>query len=155
MDDGNGGTILVTPWRAAQMGGAKNINGPGDWMMVRASQQGLPGAASTLSPNSAPKQEARSVAQAALAKVQKQAASAPAPVNGTPTSSANGGTVARNAQGNIDPQLTDALNDKDYDYHPTLNGQPYSPQIGHSPPPAVLDDMQKQTVARNELAKNF
>jgi hypothetical protein len=56
MPDGSGGSIKVAPWKAAQMSGAKNINGPGDWMMVRASQLGMPGAASTLSGNSAQKQ---------------------------------------------------------------------------------------------------
>ena len=152
MDDGNGGKIKVAPWKAAQMSGAKNINGPGDWIMVRASQAGVPGAASTLSPNSAPKQEARSVAQAALDKAQKNQAAAPDPTNGAPRSS-NGVGTARNAQGNIDPQLTEALHDTKYDYHPTNNGEPYTPQIGHTPPPAVMEDMKNQTAARNELAK--
>jgi hypothetical protein len=153
MDDGNGGKIKVAPWKAAQMGGAKNINGPGDWMMVRASQSGLPGAAATLSPNSAQKQEARATAQAALEKVQKMHEDAPATnPDGTPKSS-NGVSAARNAQGNIDPQLTTALHDKDYDYKPTNNGEEYKPQIGHTPPQAVLDDMKKQTDARNDLAK--
>lgn len=151
--DGNGGTIKVAPWKAAQMGGAKNINGPGDWMMVRASQKSLPGAASTLSPNSAPKQEARSVAQAELAKAQQQHNAAPATTaDGTPKAS-NGVGTARNAQGNVDPKLTDALHDTDFDYKPSLNGTPYTPQIGHTPPPSVMDDMKKQTDARNDLAK--
>ncbi len=152
MDDGNGGKIKVAPWKAAQMGGAKNINGPGDWMMVRASQTGLPGAASTLSGNSAPKQEARSVAQAALNKVQQQHDAAPAPADGTPKPQ-NGTGTARNAQGNIDPKLTDALHDDKYDYKPTNNGAPYTPQIGHTPPPPVAEDMKNQTAARNDLAK--
>jgi hypothetical protein len=152
MDDGNGGKIKVAPWKAAQMGGAKNINGPGDWMMVRASQQGLPGAAATLSPNSAPKQAARAAAQSALDTAQKQHDDAPDPASGAPKP-VNGVGSARNAQGNIDPKLTDALHDTDYDYKPTNNGVPYTPQIGHSPPPPVMDDMKKQTDARNDLAK--
>jgi hypothetical protein len=151
--DGNGGTIQVPMWKKAQMAGAKNINGPGDWIMVRASQANLPGAAATLSPNSAPKQEARTVAQSALTQAQKTQAAAPPPVNGAPASAAQGGT-ARNAQGNIDPKLTDALNDKDFDYKPSNNGVPYTPQIGHTPPPPVMDDMKKQTDARNALAKD-
>lgn len=153
MDDGNGGKIKVAPWKAAQMGGAKNINGPGDWMMVRASQQGLPGAASTLSGNSAPKQVARATAQAALDKVQKQHDEAPPPASGVPKP-ANGVGTARNAQGNIDPKLTEALHDTKYDYKPTLNGEPYTPQIGHTPPPSVLEDMKNQTEARNALKKD-
>jgi hypothetical protein len=154
MDDGNGGKIKVAPWKAAQMGGAKNINGPGDWMMVRASQTGLPGAASTLSGNSAQKQEARAVAQAALDKVQKQHdAAPPTQADGTPKP-ANGVGAARNAQGNVDPKLTDALHDAQYDYKPTNNGQAYTPVIGHSPPPNVMDDMKKQTEARNALARD-
>ena len=152
MDDGNGGKIKVAPWKAAQMGGAKNINGPGDWMMVRASQQGLPGAASTLSGNSAPKQAARAAAQTALNQVQKQHDEAPEPASGVPKP-ANGVGTARNAQGNIDPKLTEALHDDKYNYTPTNNGEKYTPQIGHSPPPAVQEDMKNQTAARNELAK--
>jgi hypothetical protein len=153
MPDGNGGTIKVAPWKAAQMSGAKNINGPGDWIMVRASQQSLPGAASTLSQNSAPKQEAHSVAQAALDKAQAAHAAAPATnPSGTPKSQ-NGTGAARNAQGNIDPQLTEALHDDKYDYKPTNNGQPYNPQIGRTPPPPVMEDMKNQTAARNDLAK--
>jgi hypothetical protein len=152
MDDGNGGKIKVAPWKAAQMGGAKNINGPGDWMMVRASQTNLPGAASTLSGNSAQKQEARKVAQAALDKVQKQHDDA-TPTDGAPKA-ANGVGTARNAQGNIDPKLTDALHDDKYDYKPTNNGEPYTPAIGHSPPPTVAEDMKNQTTARNSLAKD-
>jgi hypothetical protein len=153
MPDGNGGSIKVAPWKAAQMSGAKNINGPGDWMMVRASQMNLPGAASTLSPNSAPKQEAHSVAQAALDKAQAAHAAAPATnPSGTPKSQ-NGTGAARNAQGNIDPQLTDALHDDKYDYAPSNNGTPYKPQIGATPPPQVMEDMKNQTAARNDLAK--
>jgi hypothetical protein len=153
MDDGNGGKVTVPAWKAAQIAGAKNINGPGDWIMVNASQRGLPGASATLSANSAPKQEARKVAQTALDKAQAQRAAAPPPVDGTPPSASDGMGVARNAQGNIDPKLTDALNDKDFDYKPSNNGVPYTPQIGHSPPPSVMDDMKKQTDARNDLAK--
>lgn len=153
MDDGNGGKIKVAPWKAAQMGGAKNINGPGDWMMVRASQQGLPGAAATLSGNSAQKQAARAAAQAALDKVQKQHDDAPEPASGAPKP-VNGVGTARNAQGNIDPKLTDALHDDKYDYTPTNNGEEYKPQIGHSPPPTVMEDMKNQTAARNSLAKD-
>jgi hypothetical protein len=153
MPDGNGGSIKVAPWKAAQMSGAKNINGPGDWIMVRASQQSLPGAASTLSQNSAPKQEAHAVAQAALDKAQAAHEAAPATnPSGTPKSQ-NGTGSARNAQGNIDPQLTTALQDPDFDYKPSNNGEEYKPQIGYAPPPAVLDDMRKQTDARNDLAK--
>jgi hypothetical protein len=153
MDDGSGGKIKVAPWKAAQMGGAKNINGPGDWMMVRASQTGLPGASSTLSPNSAQKQEARATAQAALTQVQKQHDAAPATqADGTPKPQGAAGAV-RNAQGNIDQKLTEALQDKDYDYKPSNNGTLYVPQIGHTPPPSVMDDMNKQTAARNDLAK--
>jgi hypothetical protein len=152
IDDGNGGTLTVPAWRAAQLAGAKNINSPGDWIMVNASQRSLPGAASTLSPNSAPKQEARAVAQSALEKATAQRAAAPPP-NGAPQPSPNGVGTARNAQGNIDPQLTEALHDTKYDYKPTNNGQPYSPVIGHTPPQAVLDDMKNQTTARNDLKK--
>lgn len=154
MDDGNGGKIKVAPWKAAQMGGAKNINGPGDWMMVRASQTGLPGAAATLSGNSAQKQVARAEAQAALTKVQKQHADAPEDTAGGVPKAANGVGTARNAQGNIDPKLTDALHDDKYNYTPTNNGAEYKPQIGHTPPASVLDDMKNQTAARNGLAKD-
>jgi hypothetical protein len=152
MDDGNGGKIKVAPWKAAQMGGAKNINGPGDWMMVRASQIGLPGAAATLSQNSAQKQEARTIAQSALTKVQKLHDAEPAPTDGTPKP-VNGVGAARNMQGNIDPKLTDALHDDKYTYKPTNNGEPYIPQIGHTPPPSVAEDMKNQTAARNDLAQ--
>jgi hypothetical protein len=154
MDDGNGGKVTVPAWKAAQIAGAKNINGPGDWIMVNASKNGLPGAAATLSPNSAPKQEARKVAQAALDKAQAQRAAAPAPVDGTPPSASGGIGVARNAQGNIDPQLTTALQDSKYKYTPTNNGASYNPQIGQTPPPSVLEDMKNQTAARNNLAKD-
>jgi hypothetical protein len=150
--DGNGGTIQVPMWKKAQMAGAKNINGPGDWVMVRASQANLPGAASTLSPNSAQKQEARSVAQSQLDKATAQRAAAPPATNGAP-SPVNGVGTARNAQGNIDPQLTTALQDTKYKYSPTNNGEEYKPQIGHTPPPPVMEDMKNQTNARNELAK--
>jgi len=153
MPDGKGGSIKVAPWKAAQLSGAKNINGPGDWMMVRASQQGLPGAASTLSPNSAPKQEARSVAQAALDQVQSQHAAAPdTNPSGTPKSQ-NGTGAVRNAQGNVDTELTNALHDPKYDYKPSNNGEPYTPGIGKTPPPTVMEDMKNQTAARNDLAK--
>ena len=155
MPDGNGGSIKVAPWKAAQMSGAKNINSPGDWMMVRASQQNLPGAASTLSPKSAPKQEAHAVAQAALDKVtaaqQKNPPAATTP-GGAPAPTAGVGT-ARNAQSNIDPQLTEALHDEKYRYTPTMDGKPYKPQIGATPPPAVQDDMKNQAAARNDLKK--
>jgi len=154
MPDGSGGTVQVPLWQKARMQGASNINSVGDWVMARASQAGLPGASSTLSPNSAPKQEARTVAQAAVDKATKQRAAAPAPVNGSPPSAANGGTVARNAQGNIDPKLTDALNDKDFDYTPSNNGVPWKPKIGSTPPPPVMEDMQKQTAARNQLKQD-
>jgi hypothetical protein len=150
--DGSGGSLKVAPWRAAQLSGAKNINSPADWIGVRASQMGLPGAASTLSPNSAPKQESRAVITNALSQVQKQAAAAPPATNGS-TNPVNGVGTARNAQGNIDQPLTDALHDEDYHYHPSNNGVPYTPTIGHTPPPAVQDDMNKQTAARNDLAK--
>jgi hypothetical protein len=153
MDDGNGGKIKVAPWKAAQMGGAKNINGPGDWMMVAASQKGLPGAASTLSPNSAPKQEARKVAQTALDQVQAKSDAAPDTTTSGVPKPVNGVGTARNAQGNIDPQLTEALHDTKYTYKPSNNGETYTPQIGHTPPPNVMDDMKNQTTARNELAK--
>jgi hypothetical protein len=153
MDDGSGGKIKVAPWKAAQMGGAKNINGPGDWMMVRASQQGLPGAAATLSGNSAQKQEARATAQAALTKVQKQHDTAPAPTSGEPKPQNGTGTVT-SAQGSVNRPLTDALHDDKYDYKPTNNGVEYTPQIGHTPPPPVLEDMKNQTTARNSLAKD-
>jgi len=148
--DGNGGTIQVPMWRKAQLAGAKNINGPGDWIMVRASQTGLPGAASTLSPNSAPNQEARSVAQKALDAAQKtQSAAPPTTAAGTPKQGA-----ARNAQGNIDPKLTDALNDTDFKYTPKLpDGTPYVPKIGSTPPPSVQKDMDGQTAARIALKK--
>jgi hypothetical protein len=150
--DGNGGTIQVPMWKKAQMAGAKNINGPGDWIMVRASQANLPGAAATLSPNSAPKQEARTVAQSALTQAQKTQGAAPPATNGAP-SPVNGIGTARNAQGNVDPQLTAALQDSKYKYSPSNNGEPYQAQIGHTPPPAVMEDMKNQTAARNELAK--
>jgi hypothetical protein len=150
--DGNGGTIQVPMWQAAKMLGAQNINSPGDWVMVNASRAGLPGASSTLSANSAPKQEAHKVAQAAIDKATQQSATPPPPVNGAPAP-VNGVGTARNAQGNVDPQLTTALQDTDYDYKPTLNGSPYVPKVGATPPPAVLDDMNKQTAARNDLAK--
>jgi hypothetical protein len=153
MPDGSGGSIKVAPWKAAQMSGAKNINGPGDWMMVRASQLGMPGAASTLSGNSAQKQEARATAQSALDNVQGQHAAAPATNPSGQPKSQNGTGSARNAQGNIDPQLTDALHDDKYDYTPTNNGQPYKPAIGATPPPQVMEDMKNQTAARNDLAK--
>jgi hypothetical protein len=151
--DGNGGTIQVPMWKKAQMAGAKNINGPGDWIMVRASQSSLPGAASTLSPNSAPKQEARTVAQSALTKAQAAQSSQPPATNGAP-SPVNGVGTARNAQGNVDPQLTTALQDTKYKYAPSNNGVPYAPQIGHTPPPPVMEDMKNQTAARNQLAKD-
>lgn len=153
MDDGQGGKIKVAPWKAAQMGGAKNINGPGDWMMVRASQLGMPGAASTLSGNSAQKQAAQAAAQDALDKAQKHHDEAPPPTSGAPKP-VNGVGTARNAQGNIDPKLTDALHDDKYDYTPTNNGVEYKPQIGHTPPPNVMEDMKNQTAARNNLAKD-
>lgn len=153
MDDGKGGKIKMAPWKAAQISGAKNINGPGDWMMVRASQLGLPGAASTLSGNSAQKQAARATAQSALDKVQKQHDDAPAQASGAPKP-VNGVGTARNAQGNVNPQLTTALHDDKYDYTPTNNGEEYKPQIGHTPPPSVLEDMKNQTAARNNLAKD-
>jgi hypothetical protein len=147
--DGNGGTVQVPMWRKAQLAGAKNINGPGDWIMVRASQSNLPGAASTLSPNSAQKQEARAAAQTALDKATQQRTAAPDTTTaGTPKQG-----VARNAQGNVDPKLSEALNDDKYAYHPTLNGQPWTPKIGSTPPPSVMEDMKNQTAARNELAK--
>lgn len=152
IDDGSGGKLTVPAWRAAVIAGAKNINGPGDWIMVNASHQGLPGAASTLSPNSAQKQAARSTAQDAVDKATAQRAAAPS-VNGAPAPSPTGVGTARNAQGNIDQQLTDALHDTKYDYKPSNNGEPYTPSIGHTPPPPVMDDMKKQTDARNELAK--
>ena len=149
MPDGNGGTIQVPLWRKAQLQGAKNINSVGDWVMVRASQTGLPGASATLSPKSAQKQEAIATATAAVDKATQQRATAPATkADGTPQAGA-----ARNAQGNIDPKLTDALNDDKYTYKPTLNGQPWKPQIGATPPPSVAEDMKNQTEARNDLAK--
>jgi hypothetical protein len=159
MPDGNGGSIKVAPWKAAQMGGAKNMNGPGDWIMVQASQKGLPGGASTLSPNSAQKQEAHRVAQSALTKVQQQQSSAPAPTSGAPAP-VNGVGTARNAQGNIDPQLTDALHDTKYDYKPlvfdTKSGQqkPYQGAVGSTPPTSVLDDMKDQQKARSDLRQS-
>lgn len=153
MDDGNGGKVTVPAWRAAQLAGVKGINGPGDWIMVNASKNNLPGAAATLNSNSAPKKEARIVAKKALDTAQKQRAAAPAPVDGTPPTSAVNGGVSRNAQGNIDPKMTEALQDTKYRYAPTNNGAPYKPQIGQTPPPAVAEDMKNQTTARNELAK--
>jgi hypothetical protein len=153
LDDGNGGKIKVAPWRAAQIGGATNIHGPGDWIMVSASQRGLPGASATLSPNSAPKQEAQRVAQSALDTAQKQRDNAPNPASGVPKP-VNGVGTARNVQGNIDPKLTDALHDDKYNYTPTNNGEPYKAAIGHTPPPAVQEDMKNQTSARNSLAKD-
>jgi hypothetical protein len=148
--DGNGGTVQVPMWKKAQLAGAKNINGPGDWIMVRASQANLPGAAATLPAASAPKQEATKIAQAALDKAQAQRAAAPPTTDGgTPKEGA-----ARNAQGNVDQALTTALADKKFDYMPSNNGVPWQPRIGATPPPPVMDDMKKQTDARNALAKN-
>jgi hypothetical protein len=155
MPDGNGGSIRVTPWQAARMAGATNINGPGDWIMVQAQMKKLPGAAggAAQNPNGAHMQEARSVAQSALDQVQAEHAAAPATnPSGTPKSQ-NGIGTARNAQGNIDPKLTEALHDPDFDYKPTNNGVPWKGGIGTTPPQAVLDDMKKQTDARNDLAK--
>jgi hypothetical protein len=149
MDDGSGGKVTVPAWKAAQLSGAKNINGPGDWIMVNASARGLPGAASTLSPNSAPKQEARKVAQAALDKAQQQRASAPAPVD--PSRQVGAATTP---QGQLDPKLSDALKDTKYDYKPSNNGVPYEPAIGKTPPPPVAEDMKNQTEARNGLLKD-
>jgi hypothetical protein len=148
--DGSGGTTQVPTWQRARDMGAKNINSLGDWVMVNASARGLPGAASTLSPNSAPKQEARAVAQAAVDKATAQRASAPAPTNGTNTMDG----VSRNAQGNIDPKLTDALNDTEFKYTPKMpDGTPYKPKIGNTPPPSVQKDMDDQTAARTALKK--
>jgi hypothetical protein len=152
MDDGNGGKVTVPAWKAAQLAGVKGINGPGDWVMVRASQANLPGAAATLSANSAQKQEARKVAQKAVETAQKQQATAPPAADGTPPTQGGLG-VARNAQGNVDPALTTALQDKDFDYKPTFNGKPWHGDIGQTPPPAVIDDTKNQTAARNDLAK--
>jgi hypothetical protein len=152
MDDGNGGKVTVPAWKAAKIAGVPGINGPGDWVMVNASQQGLPGAAATLSPNSAQKQEARKIAATAVAKAQTQQGAAPS-VGGTPPM-VNGVGPARNAQGNIDPKLTTALQDPAFDYKPSLNGKPWeSGGIGTTPPPTVLKDMDNQTEARNDLAK--
>jgi hypothetical protein len=85
--------------------------------------------------------------------VQGQHAAAPATNPSGQPKSQNGTGSARNAQGNIDPQLTDALHDDKYDYTPTNNGQPYKPAIGATPPPQVMEDMKNQTAARNDLAK--
>jgi hypothetical protein len=155
MPDGNGGSIKVAPWKAAQMGGAKNINGPGDWMMVQAAQKNLPGAngGAAQNQNGAHTQEARAVSQSALDTANANHAAAPATnPNGTPKSQNGTGTV-RNAQGNVDPQLTDALHDDKYDYTPSNNGTPWKGAIGQTPPPNVLEDMKNQTAARNDLAK--
>ena len=155
MPDGSGGTIKVAPWKAAQMGGAKNINGPGDWIMVRAAQMNLPGASggAAQNPNGAHVQAARATAQSALDQAQADHTAAPdTNPSGTPKSQNGTGTV-RNAQGNMDTDLTNALHDDKYDYHPSNNGVPYTPQIGRTPPPTVLDDMKNQTAARNDLAK--
>ena len=154
MPDGSGGTIKVAPWKAAQMGGAKNMNGPGDWVMVQAQMRKLPGAdgGAAQNQNGAHAQEARATAQSAIDTANANHAAAPATnPSGTPKAQ-NGVGTARNAQGNIDPKLTDALHDPDFDYKPSLNGQPYTAQIGHTPPPPVMDDMKKQTDARNSLA---
>jgi len=155
MPDGKGGTIKLTPWQAARAAGAQNMNGPGDWVMVQAQMRKLPGAngGAAQNPNGAHTQEARKVAQSAVDTANANQAAAP-DVNpsGTPKS-VNGVGTARNAQGNIDPKLTEALHDTDFDYKPTNNGEPYTPQIGHTPPQTVLDDMKKQTDARNDLAK--
>jgi len=156
MPDGNGGSIKVAPWKAAQMGGAKNMNGPGDWIMVQAAQKGLPGAngGAAQNQNGAHTQEARAVSQSALDTAQANHAAAPATnPNGTPKSQ-NGTGTARNAQGNVDPQLTDALHDDKYDYTPSNNGTPWKGSIGQTPPPNVLEDMKNQTAARNDLAKS-
>ena len=155
MPDGKGGTIKVAPWKAAQMGGAPNMNGPGDWVMVQAQIKKLPGAngGAAQNPNGAHTQEARATAQSAVDTAQANHAAAPATnPSGTPKS-VNGVGTARNAQGNVDPKLTDALHDTDFDYKPTNNGEPYTPAIGHDPPQAVKDDMALQTKARNDLAK--
>ena len=155
MPDGYGGSIKVAPWKAAQMGGAKNINGPGDWMMVQAAQKNLPGAngGAAQNQNGAHTQEARTVAQTALDTAQANHAAAPdTNPSGTPKSVNGTGTV-RNAQGNVDIDLTTALQDKKYQYTPSNNGVPYKPQIGATPPPPVMEDMKNQTAARNDLAK--
>jgi hypothetical protein len=151
--DGSGGSIKVTPWKAAQMQGAKNMNGPEDWVQMRASQSGLPGAASTLPANSAHKQESNAVVKSSLTKVQQQRAAQP-PTDGNAPAGPNGVGTARNAQGQPDQQLTDALKDTKYDYKPTNNGEEYKPGAFKTPPPTVLEDMKNQTAARNTLAKD-
>jgi hypothetical protein len=155
MPDGNGGSIKVAPWKAAQLGGAKNINGPGDWIMVQAAQRNLPGAdgGAAQNQNGAHTQEARKVAQSALDTAQANHAAAPdTNPSGTPKS-VNGTGTARNAQGNVDTDLTTALQDKKYQYTPSNNGVPYKATIGATPPTPVMDDMKNQTAARNDLAK--
>jgi len=156
MPDGNGGSIKVTPWKAAQMAGAKNINGPGDWIMLQAQIKKLPGAngGAAQNPNGAHTQAARATAQSALDQAQAQRDAAPATnTDGTPKP-VNGVGTARNAQGNIDPDLTAALQDKDFDYKPlNPDGTPYKPVIGHAPPPSVQKDMEDQSAARSNLRK--
>jgi len=149
--DGMGGSTKMTPWKAAQIAGAKNMNGPEDWIQVRASQMGLPGAASTLSPKSAQKQESKKTTAGAVATAQKQRAGTPVDADSAPV---NGVGTARNAQGNVDQKLTDALHDTKYDYKPTNNGAAYTPAPNKTPPPPVAEDMKNQTAARNSLAKD-
>jgi hypothetical protein len=152
--DGSGGSMKVTPWKAAQIGGAKNMNGPEDWIQMRASQRNLPGAASTLSPNSAQKQESKATTQSALTKAKAQRAAAGAPADGNAPAAPNGVGTARNSLGQPDQKLTAALQDPKYDYKPTNNGVPYIPGPFKTPPTAVLEDMKNQTAARNSLAKD-
>jgi hypothetical protein len=152
--DGYNGSMKVTPWKAAQIGGAKNMNGPEDWIQMRASQAGLPGAASTLPANSAHKQESAATTQSALTKAQSQRASDGSPADGNAPAAPNGVGTARNSLGQPDQKLTAALQDPKYDYKPTNNGVPYTPGPYKTPPPTVLEDMKNQTAARNSLAKD-
>ena len=100
--DGSGGSIKVTPWKAAQIAGAKNMNGPEDWIQVRASQMGLPGAAATLPPGSAQKQESKKTTTGAVATAQQQRATAGPQADGNAIPGKNGIGTVRNAQGQPD-----------------------------------------------------
>jgi len=158
--DGQGGSTKMTPWKAAQVAGAKNMNGPEDWIQVRASQMGLPGAAATLPPNSAQRRESTATTKAANATAQKQQSAAGAPANGDSAPVAGIGT-ARNAQGQPDQKLTAALQDRTFAFKPTsgqldASGNPatYTPGPNKTPPKWYSDALDKQQTSRQGLAKD-
>jgi hypothetical protein len=158
--DGQGGSTKMTPWAAARANGAKNMNGPEDWIMMRASQMGLPGGGATISNNSAQKQEGRAVAKSANATAQQQRAAAGAPANGE-APPVNGISTARNAQGQPDQKLTTALQDPTFRFKPTSgligpDGKPqtYTPGMNKTPPKWYSDAIDKQQSSRQQLAKD-